>query len=105
MRRNIAVRRKGSANAPPPPYEAALYRRLWAVVAPYVDPDDLYSVCLTCRQLHQAFIPYLWLSPATRFGTDNDTVYCESEHSYFVYLLFGLKNVICRLSPVGKVAH
>jgi hypothetical protein len=77
MRNNIAVRWSGTAKAPPPPYETAVYRRLWAVVAPYIDPSDLYAVCLTCRQWHQVFSPYLWGSPATRFGTDNDSVYRE----------------------------
>jgi hypothetical protein len=76
MRSHHANRRPHKASAPPP-YATAVYRRLWEVVAPYVDESDLYAACLTCQQWHQIFSPYLWGNPATRFGTDNDTVYCE----------------------------
>ncbi|KUJ06934.1 uncharacterized protein LY89DRAFT_661060 [Mollisia scopiformis] len=59
----------------PPSYQAAAYRQLWAIVAPYVQDEDLYSTCLVSRQFHQAFAPRLWGSPASRFGSDSDTVY------------------------------
>ncbi|KAG0652848.1 hypothetical protein D0Z07_0603 [Hyphodiscus hymeniophilus] len=63
------------APAPPPPYEAAVYRRLWAIVAPYVHDFDLYSACLVCRQWHSIFSPLLWGNPGSRFGNDSDNIY------------------------------
>ncbi|KAF8861803.1 hypothetical protein BDZ45DRAFT_739967 [Acephala macrosclerotiorum] len=59
----------------PPSYQAATYRQLWSIIAPYVQDRDLYSACLVSRQFHQAFAPLLWGSPASRFGSDSDTVY------------------------------
>ncbi|CZR63204.1 uncharacterized protein PAC_13101 [Phialocephala subalpina] len=59
----------------PPSYQAAAYRQLWSIIAPYVQDHDLYSACLVSRQFHQAFAPRLWGSPASRFGSDSDTVY------------------------------
>jgi hypothetical protein len=59
----------------PPPYQAASYRRLWTVVAPYIPLSDLYSACLVSRQFHQIFSPHLWGDPGSRFGWDNDTIY------------------------------
>lgn len=61
--------------APPPPYESALYRQLWTIVAPYVQPQDLYSACLVSRQFHKIFAPLLWKDPGSRFGNDSDSVY------------------------------
>lgn len=80
MRDDIVARRNGVAKVLPPPYETVVYQRLWAVIGPYIDLSDLYAACLTCRQWHQVFNPYLWGDPATRFGTDSDTVYCEYRH-------------------------
>lgn len=79
-RNDMALRRSGAIKAPPPPYETTVYRRLWAIVAPYVDSSDLYAACLSCRQWHQVFSPYLWGNPAAKFGSDNDTVYCKHIH-------------------------
>lgn len=64
------------ASAPaPPPYEAAVYRRLWSIVAPYVQDFDLYSSCLVCRQWNHIFSPLLWGNPGSRFGIDSDNIY------------------------------
>lgn len=62
----------------PPSYQAAAYRRLWIIVAPYVHLSDLYAACLVCRQWHQVFAPLLWGAPASRFGNDSNSVYCKS---------------------------
>jgi hypothetical protein len=67
----------------PPSYQAAAYRQLWMIIAPYVQSYDLYSACLVCRQWHSIFAPLLWGNPASRFGSDSDTVYCK--HSQFQY--------------------
>ena len=60
----------------PPSYEAAAYRQLWIIVAPYVHSYDLYRACLVCRQWHQLFAPFLWGDPARKFGFDDDNIYC-----------------------------
>ncbi|KAH6722936.1 hypothetical protein BKA61DRAFT_648180 [Leptodontidium sp. MPI-SDFR-AT-0119] len=59
----------------PPSYEAAAYRQLWIIVAPYVHSYDLYRACLVCRQWHQLFAPFLWGDPARKFGFDDDNIY------------------------------
>ncbi|KAE9371739.1 RNI-like protein [Stipitochalara longipes BDJ] len=59
----------------PPSYQAAAYRRLWIIIAPYVQLSDLYAACLVCRQWHQVFAPLLWGAPASRFGNDSNSVY------------------------------
>jgi hypothetical protein len=66
------------APAPPPPYEAAVYRRLWSIVAPYVQDFDLYAACLVCRQWHHIFSPFLWGNPGSKFGSDSDNIYRKS---------------------------
>ena len=60
----------------PPSYQAAAYRQLWIIVAPYVHSYDLYRACLVCRQWHQLFAPFLWGDPARKFGFDDDNIYC-----------------------------
>ena len=83
-RRRCKMRDRGDSSrsllapAPPPPYEAAVYRRLWSVVAPYVQDFDLYSACLVCRQWHHIFSPLLWGNPGLRFGNDSDNIYRKS---------------------------
>ncbi|KAH7411298.1 hypothetical protein BKA64DRAFT_741868 [Cadophora sp. MPI-SDFR-AT-0126] len=59
----------------PPSYQAAAYRQLWIIVAPYVHSYDLYRACLVCRQWHQLFAPFLWGDPARKFGFDDDNIY------------------------------
>ena len=63
---------------PPPTYEAASYRQLWLIVAPYVQCQDLTSACLVSREWHRSFAPQLWGNPATIFGTDPDDVQCKA---------------------------
>lgn len=62
---------------PPPSYEAASYRQLWPIVAPYIRYEDLFSACLVSREWHRSIAPQLWDNPAMRFGTDYDAVYCK----------------------------
>ncbi len=69
--------RVGMAFAPPS-YQAAAYRRLWVIIAPYVQAYDLYAACLVCRQWHQVFAPLLWGAPASSFGNDSNAVYRKS---------------------------
>lgn len=64
---------------PPPSYEAASYRQLWAIIAPYVVSEDLLSACLVSREWHRSFAPQLWGNPATRFGADMDAVHCKHD--------------------------
>ena len=78
MRERGSPRRIHMAPAPPPPYEAAVYRRLWSIVAPYVNDFDLYSTCLVCRQWNHIFSPFLWGNPGSRFGNDSDNIYRKS---------------------------
>lgn len=76
MRELNPSRRIGAqVKPPPPPYEAAVYRQLWAVVAPFVQSQDLYSACLVSKLWHRVFSPILWANPAERFGRDSDTIY------------------------------
>jgi hypothetical protein len=64
----------------PPSYESALYKELWSIVAPYVHTSGLYNACLVSRSWHHIFSPFLWSHPGSRFGIDNDDVYCEFWH-------------------------
>ncbi|KAL1952716.1 hypothetical protein VTO42DRAFT_4417 [Malbranchea cinnamomea] len=59
----------------PPPYEMATARDVWAIVAPYIPSADLCAACLVSRKWHQMFVPFLWGSPASHFGSDNDAMY------------------------------
>lgn len=59
----------------PPPYEVAVARNPWALIAPYIPSPDLYALTRVNNELHQVFAPCLWGNPASHFGTENDRVY------------------------------
>lgn len=80
----------------PPSYQAAAYRQLWIIVAPYVHSYDLYRACLVCRQWHQLFAPFLWGDPARKFGFDDDNIYCMLET--FFSFVSGVLCWLCVLS-------
>jgi hypothetical protein len=84
----------------PPSYQAAAYRQLWAIVAPYVHFSDLYAACLVCRQWQQVFAPLLWGAPASRFGNDSNSVY----RKYSSTLGSRVLSSLLRLPPVVQMA-
>ncbi|KAJ5948716.1 hypothetical protein N7454_002023 [Penicillium verhagenii] len=59
----------------PPSYESATDRDAWVIIAHYIPSSDLCAVSLVCHRWHDLFMPFLWGSPASHFGTDNDAVY------------------------------
>jgi hypothetical protein len=77
VRRGRGGRKTAAGLAPPPPYEAAMYRQLWSIVAPWVDASDLYAACMVSSLWWKIFAPLLWANPAARFRRDSDGVYCE----------------------------
>jgi hypothetical protein len=51
-----------------PIYEVATTRRLWHLIAPYInDTHDILSACLVSNDVRKVFTPRLWGSPARHF--------------------------------------
>ncbi|KAJ5672115.1 hypothetical protein N7507_001242 [Penicillium longicatenatum] len=59
----------------PPSYESATDRDAWVIIARYIPSSDLCAASLVCHRWHDLFMPFLWGSPASHFGTENDAVY------------------------------
>lgn len=58
-----------------PSYEAATCPNAWTLIAPYLPSQALCSAALVSREWNKIFTPWLWGSPASHFGEQNDVVF------------------------------
>ena len=65
----------------------------------------LHPRCRVCQQWHQLYAPLLWGNPASFFGTDSDSVYCQYPHVPFSAPSQRLCSFPCQKSSISLLGN
>ncbi|XP_014559266.1 hypothetical protein COCVIDRAFT_92434 [Bipolaris victoriae FI3] len=79
-----------------PSYEAATCPNAWTLIAPYLPSQALCSAALVSREWNKIFTPWLWGSPASHFGEQNDVVFVALTR--FKRILSNARASVCELT-------